>query len=165
MTVFAVVYILNGLALGLWATGRILVEGFVNVSIIASVISIIFHIIDHSPTETAPSPASDHGPPLLDRLAFDKRGPLVSLSVEDHYVRVRTKKGEEMILMRLGDAIREVGDTPGLQVHRSHWIALDQVTMASRKGDGAVLSLQYGPDIPVSRANVRKIREAGLLPR
>lgn len=165
LTVFAIVYMLNGLALGFWATGRVLLEGFVNVALIASIISVIFHMIDHSAETDAPPSDSPAPPVLLDRLAFDKRGALVSLSVEDHYVRVRTTQGEEMLLMRLGDAIREVGATNGLQVHRSHWVALDQVTAAKRKGDGAVLSLTHGPDIPVSRANVGKIKEAGLLPR
>lgn len=102
-------------------------------------------------------------PPLLDRIAFEKRGPLVALSVEDHYVRIRTTKGEEMVLMRLSDAIRETAPEDGLQVHRSHWVALSAVHGAKRTGSTAVLSLSHGPDIPVSRANVAKIKEAGLL--
>ncbi len=85
--------------------------------------------------------------------------------MEDHYVRIRTTKDEDMILMRLADAIKEVGATSGLQVHRSHWVSLDQVTAATRKGDGALLNMSSGPDIPVSRANVAAIKEAGLLPR
>ena len=114
------------------------------------------------------SPASANAPqtvPLLDRLPFDKRGPLVAISVEDHYVRVRTTKGEEMILLRLADAIREVGPTPGAQVHRSHWAAFDQVTSATRDGDRAVLQMTSGGDIPVSRRHIPTLKEAGLLPR
>ena len=105
------------------------------------------------------------GPALLDRLPLDKRAALVALSVEDHYVRVRTLKGEEMLLMRLGDAIRETTPVPGLQVHRSHWVALSQVTAARREGDRAVLTMTTGPEVPVSRANVPAVRDAGLLPR
>lgn len=103
--------------------------------------------------------------PLLDRVPIDKRGPLVALSVEDHYVRVRTTKGEEMMLMRLADAIREVGATPGAQVHRSHWAAFDQVASVSRDGDRALLHMTTGGDIPVSRRHIPTIREAGLLTR
>ncbi len=88
----------------------------------------------------------------------------MSVPVEDHYVRIRTVAGEGMVLMRLDDATREVGDTRGLQVHRSHWVALDQVRAVTRRGDGAVLSMAHGPDIPVSRANPGRIRAAGLLP-
>lgn len=159
--VLAVVYLLNGMAIGYWATGRDLALLAANVVIISSIITAIFSVADHSQTPaTTPNP-----PALLDRLPFDKRAPLVSLSVEDHYVRIRTTVGEELVLLRLADAMREVGDTNGLHVHRSHWIALDQITSATRKGDGANLSMAYGPDIPVSRANIARVREAGLLPR
>ncbi len=104
-------------------------------------------------------------PALLDRLPLDKRGAILALSVEDHYVRVRTVKGEEMVLMRLSDAIRETGGIPGDQVHRSHWVAWDHVDRARREGDRAVLTMSDGHEIPVSRANVAKLRDQGLLPR
>lgn len=104
-------------------------------------------------------------PTILDRLPLDKRGALVALSVEDHYVRVRTTKGEEMILMRLSDAIRETAPEAGLRVHRSHWVATKQVTAARRDGDRAILSMATGDDIPVSRSNIQAVKEAGLLPR
>ena len=102
--------------------------------------------------------------PLLDRLPFDKRGPLVAISVSDHYVEVRTTKGQELLLMRLSDAIRETGPSKGLQVHRSHWVALDAVTAARRDGAKAVLTLLDGHEIPVSRTYLGAVKEAGLLP-
>jgi DNA-binding LytR/AlgR family response regulator len=104
-------------------------------------------------------------PALLDRLPVDKRGPLVSLSVEDHYVRVRTTRGEEMVLMRLVDAIREAAPVDGLRVHRSHWVARDAVRAVRREGDRAVLQMTSGGDIPASRSHIPALREAGLLPR
>lgn len=104
-------------------------------------------------------------PPILDRLPLDKRGALVALSVEDHYVRVRTTRGTELVLMRLSDAIRETGGTQGDQVHRSHWVAWEAVRAARRTGDRALLTLNSGDEIPVSRANLWKLKEAGLLPR
>ena len=160
--VLAIVYLINGLAIGFWATGRDLALIAGNVVVISSVITSIFYVAENSAaasTEIAAPPA------LLDRIPFDLRAPLVSLTVEDHYVRIRTTKGEDLVLWRLADAMREVGATKGMQVHRSHWIALPQVTAANRKGDGAVLGMTHGPDIPVSRANVSKLKEAGLLPR
>ena len=66
--------------------------------------------------------------------------------------------------MRLADAIAETGDTAGLQVHRSHWVALDQVRGVRREGDRAILSMAHGPDIPASRSNIAALKEAGLLP-
>ena len=108
---------------------------------------------------------ADGPPPLLDRLPLEKRGTLVALSVEDHYVRVRTTKGEEILLMRLGDAIREAAPTRGLRVHRSHWVATGAVRAARRDGDRAVLEMSVGGDIPASRSHIPALRAAGLLPR
>jgi DNA-binding LytR/AlgR family response regulator len=107
----------------------------------------------------APRPAI-----ILDRLPLDKRGSLVSLSAQDHYVRIATTKGAGIVLMRLSDAIREAGDTPGLQVHRAHWIARSAVVAARKTGETAVLTLRDGTEIPVSRRYVPALRDAGLLP-
>lgn len=155
---FAVVYGLNGLALGYWPRGGELAAQAVNVLLIAAILAGIFQ------AAYTDKPVDARPPKLLERLPLDKRGALVSLTVEDHYVRVRTTRGEEMLLIRLGDAIGEVGDTPGARVHRSHWAAFNQVRAAERKGDGAILQMAHGPDIPVSRANMPVVREAGLLP-
>ena len=162
LLVLAIVYLLNGFALGYWAQGQSLGLLAANVMAIAVIVSAIFQLAHAT---VPPQATTRHPPTLLERLPLDKRAPLVALSVEDHYVRIRTTKGEEMILMRLADAIRETAATPGLQVHRSHWVAFDQVVAVRRKGDGALLQMSHGPDVPVSRANLPKLREAGLLPR
>ena len=134
-----------------------------NVIIISIVVAVTLVSLEDqiAPTE----PAAPTPPRILDRLPFDKRGPLVSLSVQDHYVEVTTTKGTELILLRLSDARAEVGNTPGLQVHRSHWVALSAVTSARRDGARAILTLSHGTEIPVSRTYLPAIREAGLLPR
>jgi len=102
-------------------------------------------------------------PPILRRLPLDRRGVLISLSAEDHYVAIATTRGRDLVLMRLSDAIAEAGTVTGLQVHRSHWVALAQVRAARRQGDGAVLTLSDGREVPVSRARLADVRAAGLL--
>lgn len=104
-------------------------------------------------------------PRLLDRLPLDKRGALVSLSVEDHYVQVTTTRGREMLLMRLRDAIGETDPVPGLQVHRSHWVALEHVTRVTKRGDGALITTSTGAEIPVSRSSMPELRAHKLLPK
>ena len=132
---------------------------------IAAIITVLIEIFGRTQRAAAAGTAQSPRPAvILSRMPLEKRGPLVALSVEDHYVRVRTTKGEEMILMRLADAIAETGDTAGLQVHRSHWVALDQVRGVRREGDRAILSMAHGPDIPASRSNIAALKEAGLLP-
>lgn len=132
---------------------------------IAVIISVIFQAISALHPEPDATPEQPPHPALLDRLPLDKRGPLVAMSSEDHYTRIRTTKGEGLVLIRLSDAIREAEPTPGLRVHRSHWVALSQVAQVTRDGDRAVLTMRQGGDIPVSRANIAAIRDAGLLPQ
>ncbi|MBN8292896.1 LytTR family transcriptional regulator [Rhodobacter sp. NTK016B] len=115
---------------------------------------------DDSPP--APAQTGPQAPRLLARLPLDKRGALISLSVQDHYVEIVTAKGRAMLLMRLGDAITEAEGCAGLQVHRSHWVALDQVRASRRDGARGVLTLSDGREIPVSRTYLPEAKEAGL---
>lgn len=102
-------------------------------------------------------------PRIVMRLEPGLRGPLVALSVRDHYVDVQTRAGRGTVLMRLGDAVAEVGPVEGAQVHRSHWVAWDQVT-AVEKGEGRLaLVMAAGPAIPVSRNNRDRLVERGLI--
>ena len=167
LAVLALVWLINGLGLDYWARGRDLAMLALNVLVIAAIISAVFQVAYATDAEPAPDPVAGavQPPCILDRLPLDKRGPLLSLSVEDHYVRVRTGKGETLVLMRLSDAIRETGDVAGGQVHRSHWVGWNAVRTARRQGDRAILTLADGSAVPVGRANLPKIREAGLLPR
>ncbi|MCB1383384.1 MAG: LytTR family transcriptional regulator DNA-binding domain-containing protein [Notoacmeibacter sp.] len=107
------------------------------------------------------SPAAAPRPALLDRLPGSKRGPLIRLEVQDHYVLVVTAKGREMLLMRLADAIRETEPVDGLQVHRSHWVARDGVADVIRetgKNGRTLLRTTDGAEIPVSRGNVAGVK-------
>lgn len=160
--VAAIVIALNALVFAFVPKGWALAELVGSVLVISFIITLAFNFVNRRSETTgqdAPEPAS-----ILTRLPFDKRAALVALCVEDHYVRVHTLKGEEMLLMRLSDAMREVGDTQGAQVHRSHWAAFDQVKAVRREGDRAILTMSTGLELPVSRANLPKIKAAGLLP-
>ena len=105
----------------------------------------------------APGPA-----PILERVPLPQRGRLLALSVEDHYVDIITDRGKTLVLMRLADAMRETGDMPGLQIHRSHWVARDAVARAHRSDGKLVLELTNGLRLPVSRGYLAQVREAGL---
>ena len=118
--------------------------------------------------ELYPDPEQDRAaaePALLQRLPLEKRGALVALTATDHYVEIVTDKGRELVLMRLADAIDETAPVRGMQVHRSHWVALAHVLAAERRGDGARLEMSAGMEIPVSRRHMPSIRAAGLLPQ
>jgi hypothetical protein len=86
-----------------------------------------------------------------------------AVSAEDHYLRVHTSAGETMILMRLADAIRELGGLEGMQTHRSWWVAR-QGLAETAKGDGKVtLKLKSGAEAPVSRTYQKAVKDAGWL--
>ena len=102
-------------------------------------------------------------PAILERVALPQRGRLIALIVEDHYVDIVTDKGKTLVLMRLADAIREAAPVPGLQVHRSHWVALDAVVRTQRSDGKVVLVLSYGMMLPVSRGYLQTTKEAGLV--
>lgn len=109
-----------------------------------------------------PPPKPDQSPILLDRLSPPLRGPLVALSAEDHYTRIRTTRGEALVLVALRDAIREAAPVPGQQVHRSHWVALDQITRLERSAGKGRLHLRHGDTIPVSRGNMAALKDLGF---
>ena len=124
----------------------------------ASVAIVTWLVFDrHAPPEA--NPAAN---PLIERLPVAKRGPVIRMSMQDHYVEVVTTRGSELVLMRMGDAEAAMGDA-GLRVHRSHWIARDHVLGARLEGGGAVVTTSDGAQVPVSRTYVAKLREADLL--
>jgi DNA-binding LytR/AlgR family response regulator len=83
--------------------------------------------------------------------------------MEDHYVRAHTVLGSEMILMRLRDAMAELDDVEGQQIHRSWWVARHAVEDVRRDGRNLRLVLPGGLEAPVARANVAALKEQGWI--
>ena len=128
--------------------GRYLVSQFIN-------------RVSHSglPKERAQNPIDN----------FLKRQPLkfhnaelYGLSSEGHYLRMHTDKGSTLILMRISDAVRELEQADGLQVHRSWWVARNGIKDSTRKNGQRFLILKDGTTAPVSRSFLPKLKEAGL---
>lgn len=90
-------------------------------------------------------------------------GPVRALKGEDHYVRVIGEGREELILMRLRDAIDRLGTTDGLRVHRSWWVSRAAVVAVRRDGRSAILRLTGGQEVPVARDMMPQLRAAGWL--
>lgn len=108
-------------------------------------------------------PATDVTPPILDRVPLPSRGALWALVVQDHYVEIVTSRGRTLVLMRLGDAIREVGAAPGVQIHRSHWVALGAVATVVKAGGKPAVELPDGRRLGISRGYMDAARAAGLV--
>jgi len=128
------------------------------ISAAVTVLGAIFELRTSTSASTLPA-----APALLDRLPLPQRGRLLHLEVADHYVQIATDRGSALLLIRLSDAIRETAPVKGLQVHRSHWVALDAVRKASRQAGKPVLELENGTVVPISRSFLAEARAAGLL--
>lgn len=90
-------------------------------------------------------------------------GAIRALKGEDHYVRIIGDAREELVLMRMRDAIERLGPADGLRVHRSWWVARGAVASVRRDGRTAVLTLTGGHEVPVARDMMPQLRAAGWL--
>lgn len=129
---------------------------FASVLLVSLAITAINMLIEVGRTTHAgPTP-----PKFLERLPLKLRGAEVwAVEAEDHYLRLHTSKGQDLILMRLADAISELEGIEGAQVHRSWWVARDAIADAKR-GDGrATLTLKDGAQVPVSRTYAGVLRD------
>ena len=129
------------------------------VMLITAVLTAIAMVIDQ---KVATTEAGDGPPRFLDRLPPRLRGAAIhAVQAEDHYLRIHTDRGSDLILMRLSDAVTELEGLEGAQTHRSWWVARDAVRDVKR-GDGrATLTLEGGLAVPVSRRHARALRAAG----
>ena len=132
------------------------------VLIISAAMTALNYLADRTPRETHAAPEGAGPPRFFDRLPPRLRGADVyAVEAEDHYLRLHTSKGQDLILMRLGDAIAELEGVEGAQTHRSWWVAREGID-AAKRGDGrARLTLKTGAQAPVSRTFARALREAG----
>ena len=139
---------------------------FPPVVLVAAAMTAIIHlVIDRMMARSSLTHAASPGaapPKFLERLPLKLRGgDLYAVEAEDHYLRLHTSKGSDLILMRLTDAVVELEGLEGAQVHRSWWVAKAAVTDAKR-GDGrAVLTLANGVEAPVSRSYAGALRQSG----
>ena len=126
------------------------------------VMTALAFLVRRPATQTHAAPANAPPPKFLARLpAKLQGGELYAVEAEDHYLRLHTSLGQDLILLRLADAIAELEGLEGAQTHRSWWVARAAVTEVER-GDGrATLTLKDGAEVPVSRGFARQLRAAG----
>lgn len=175
--VTAVVHLIRWAALGTvpeagdWAVSALRNAGLAAVAASLAMLAATSRRDDAAePRRRGPATGGDRGdgdgaaplhPPILDRLPANRRGGLIRLEMHDHYVQVVTEVGGHLLLMRLTDAEAECVPTPGARVHRSHWVARAAVDRAERRGGGWALHLRDGAEVPVARARIAGLREAG----
>ena len=85
---------------------------------------------------------------------------LVALSAELHYLRVYTTEGDTLILFPFGRAVDVLQDHAGMQIHRSHWVALDQIDEVITRDGRVSCQMIGGLTLPVSRSYRSALRAA-----
>jgi len=119
-------------------------------------------LADQVPYRTHAAPQGAPEPAFLKRLPAKLAGAeLCAVQAEDHYLRLHTTNGQDMILMRLADALAELEGLEGAQTHRSWWVARAAVVGAERADGRAELTLKCGAVAPVSRTYAKALRTAG----
>ena len=93
-----------------------------------------------------------------DLIPPDKRGNLIGLASQDHYVEFITDKGAHLHRISMKDAITRLPNDFGMQVHRSHWAAFAAMSKLETSAGRYKLTLSNGSIIPVSKAKLAAVR-------
>lgn len=103
-------------------------------------------------SENVPAKSPDSKQPLLDLLPAELGSEITSVSAEEHYLRVRTTRGETLVRCSFGKAINEyLNGMNGIQVHRSHWINIEYARQLVRLQGQWTCITGKDDHIPVSR--------------
>lgn len=86
---------------------------------------------------------------------------LIAVEAEDHYLRVHTDAGDELVTARFADALTELAQAHGFRVHRSWWVAGDAIETVRWRRGGGEARLHGGLTVPVSRTYAPALKEAG----
>ncbi|RZJ97859.1 MAG: LytTR family transcriptional regulator [Brevundimonas sp.] len=132
------------------------------VTVVTGVLSVLNIFLQRTPVQTHAAVTGAAPARFLDRLPPKLRGAtLRAVESEDHYLRLHTDRGSDLILMRLSDALSELEGLEGAQTHRSWWVARQSVRDVSRGEGRATLTLEGGIEAPVSRRYAKALRDAG----
>lgn len=94
---------------------------------------------------------------FMQLVADERRGDLLYLKSELHYLQVVTDRGSSLILYNLADAVDQLPANAGIQVHRSYWVARDAIEKFEKRGRQGLVLLRGGHRVPVSRQRLAEV--------
>ncbi|RVU80801.1 LytTR family transcriptional regulator [Leucothrix sargassi] len=103
------------------------------------------------PTEPHPETITTTQANFFETLDPPLEGRVYCMEAQEHYIAICAEAGDRMVLHRFSDAVKQLPKTLGLQVHRSHWVALDAVEEVIISGQTMKLQMANGKQVPVSR--------------
>lgn len=159
------IYALNALMLGLprrpWLLPQLGWQVFVVLLLVMALRALLWRrIIETRTIIMPPLPAAERAFRL--RLSARRRtARLIALEAEDHYVRVHTDTGSELLLMRFSEAVAELSHVHGHRLHRSWWAFADSIESVRWSRGGGEARLAGGIVAPVSRSRAGALKQAG----
>ncbi|MEM1345576.1 MAG: LytTR family DNA-binding domain-containing protein, partial [Pseudomonadota bacterium] len=88
----------------------------------------------------------------------ETRGRVLRMSAENQYVRITTVAGETLLRCTLSEAAERVPQGEGLRVHRSHWLAFDQVAELGYRRGNLQATTRDGRIVPIGRAQSKVLK-------
>lgn len=155
LAVTTVIFLVN---MSVWGSDP-KVPGFFDLLLIVAPISLAVSCTIHFLIRNLRSQPDKKEVPFFKRLPHHLGTELSYLSMQDHYVEVVTSKGKEMLLMRFSDALAELEDYDGLQIHRSHWVSKEAVAGHKRIDGKLFLQMVDNTELPVSRSFQSQVKE------
>lgn len=140
-----------------------IIESFLLTLLVIGTLSIAAIKFEFSGSPSPPAAIPRIGQKFFNRLSTDMGTDLMCFEMEDHYLRVHTTEGNALLHMRMADAIAELEDFPGFQVHRSWWVAADAIETISKHNRDYKAQLKNGMTVPISRSRVDALKEKGFL--
>ncbi len=86
-------------------------------------------------------------------------GDILWITAQEHYVKIVTTKETRTVLYRFSDLVRDLYTYPGMQIHRSHWIAYEAISDIEKSGQTMKVTLSTGDILPVSRTYRAQLEE------
>jgi hypothetical protein len=105
-----------------------------------------------TPEPAALTQDAGNAPGFLAASRLPRGAVALAIKAEEHYIRIWSPSGTDIIRYRFSDAVRELADRNGCQVHRSWWINWDAVRNCRHRGRTLELVLDNGLEVPVSLA-------------
>ncbi|MDX8351974.1 LytTR family DNA-binding domain-containing protein [Cognatiyoonia sp. IB215182] len=91
----------------------------------------------------------------FERIAFFNKYPQFKgsrihwIAIEDHYANVVTATGQVSLHATMRNLEKQLKNYPGMRIHRSYWVAHEQIEAVYRKGRTRMIRLTDGTSLPV----------------
>ena len=159
------IYALNAFMLDLprrpWLIGQLAWQVYVVLVLVMALRALAWRRVIETRTIVVP-PLPEAERTFRLRLSARRRSArLIALEAEDHYVRVHTDAGSELLSMRFSEAVAELGRAHGFRLHRSWWVSADAIHDVRWRRGGGEAQLEGGLMAPVSRAYAPALKQAG----